>query len=103
MLPPNFPPLEDIFRLASELVLCVFGILIMLVDPFIPRAYRGPTRTVALLGAGLALAATRLAALHQGVAFYGLLRIDSFSIFLHVVIGAVAALVILGSSDYLAR
>ncbi len=103
MLPPNFPPLEDMFRLAPELLLCVFGILIMLVDPFVPRAYRAPTRTLALLGAGLALAATRLAALHPGLAFYGLLRIDSFSVFLHWLIGGVAALVILGSSDYLAR
>ncbi len=98
-----FPPLEDMYRLAPELVLCTFGMLVMLLEPFLSRKHKRWTATLALLGAGVALAATRLAAVHQGTAFSGLLRIDGFSVFLHVVIGAVAALVILGSADYLER
>src|SRR5712692_1119995 len=98
-----FPPLEDIFRLAPELVLCAFGILVMLVEAFLPRRRQGAVATLALLGSGLALAATRLAAAHPGTAFSGLMRIDSFSVFLHLVIGAVTVLVVLASADYLDR
>ena len=98
-----FPPLDDVYRLAPELVLCIFGILVMLAEPFVPRERKGALATLALLGAGLALAATRLVYAHPGTAFYGLILADRFSLFLHLVIGAVAVLVILGSSDYLAR
>ncbi len=98
-----FAPLEDIYRLAPELVLCGFGMLVMLIDPFLPRRHRAVTATIALLGAGLSLAAVRLPATYPGTAFSNLMRIDSFSVFLHLVVGAVAVLVILGSSDYLER
>ena len=98
-----FAPIEDVYRLAPELVLCAFGIVVMLAEPYVSRARRGVLATLALLGAGLALAATRLAAAYPGTAFSGVMRIDSFSIFLHWVIGAVTVLVILGSTDYLER
>ncbi len=98
-----FPPLDDVYRVAPELVLCAFGILVMLAEPFVPRERKGALGTVALLGAVLALVATRLAATHPGTAFYGLILTDRFSIFLHLLIGAVAVLVILGSTDYLER
>ena len=98
-----FPPLEDMYRLAPELVLCAFGILIMLVDPFVSRERKSGLGTVALLGALLALMATALPAMHPGSALYGLMRMDGFSIFLHLVVGGVAVLVILGAADYLER
>jgi len=98
-----FPPIEDIYRLAPELVLCTFGILVMLVDPFLSRERKGMTAGLALLGTILALAAIGLPAKHPGTAFSGILRIDGFSVFIHLVVGAVAALVILGSADYLER
>src|SRR2546422_11724369 len=96
-----FAPIEDLYRLAPELVLCAFGILVMLAEPFVPRKQSGLVAFVPLLGAGAALAATRLSWAHPGTAFYGLVRVDDFSIFLHFVVGAVAVLVILGSRDYL--
>src|SRR2546425_1107626 len=98
-----FAPIEDLYRLAPELVLCAFGILVMLAEPFVPRKRSGFVAFLALLGAGAALAATRLSWAHPGTAFYGLVRVDDFSIFLHFVVGAVAVLVILGSRDYLER
>ncbi len=98
-----FPLQEDIYRLAPEVVLCAFGILVMLVDPFVPRERKSALASLSLLGAGLALVATIFPAMYPGTAFYGLMRADSFSVFLHVVVGAVAVLVILGSADYLER
>jgi NADH-quinone oxidoreductase subunit N len=41
--------------------------------------------------------------MHPGAAFAGVLSIDSFSVFVHVVVGTVALLVVLGSADYLDR
>ena len=52
-----FPPRDDMFRLAPELVLCVAGMLLMLVEPFLTSARRGVLVTLATLGAGLSLAA----------------------------------------------
>src|SRR5579862_7048643 len=98
-----FPHPEDILRLAPEFVLCASGILLMLVEPFLGRARRGTLLFLATTGAALALAATILPATHQGAAFSGLLSIDGLSVFMHVVFGVVALLVVLGSADYLDR
>ena len=98
-----FPQREDLLRLAPELVLCASGILLMLVEPFLGRARRGILLFLATSGAALALAATLLPATHEGTAFSGLLNIDGLSVFMHVVFGLVALLVVLGSADYLDR
>jgi NADH-quinone oxidoreductase subunit N len=98
-----FPPREDLFRLAPELVLCVSGIVLMLVEPFLGRARRGILLFLATSGAAMALAAALLPATHQGTAFSGLLSIDGLSVFMHVVVGLAALLVVLGSADYLDR
>jgi NADH-quinone oxidoreductase subunit N len=98
-----FPPRGDILRLAPELVLCFFGILLMLVEPFLTHARRGILLFLATTGAALALVATILPATYPGPAFSGLLSIDAFSVFVHAVVGVVALLVVLGSADYLER
>src|SRR5712692_1817612 len=98
-----FPTAEDIYRLAPELVLGAFGILIMLADPFVSRKGKGAMPRLALVGAILALASVVLPAAHRGTAFSQLIRIDDFSLFLHLVILGVAVLIILGSFDYLER
>ena len=98
-----FPPREDVLRLMPELILCFSGILLMLVEPFLTRARRTVLVSLAALGSGLALISTIFPAMLPGTAFSGLLRIDGFSVFVHVVVGAVAFLVVIGSADYLDR
>ena len=98
-----FPPPEDILRLMPEIILSFSGILLMLVEPFLTRARRTVLVTLAALGSGLALVSTIYPATLPGAAFSELLRIDGFSVFVHVVVEAVAFLVIIGSSDYLDR
>jgi NADH-quinone oxidoreductase subunit N len=98
-----FPPGADFLRLAPELVLCLTGILVMLIEPFLGQGRRTVLVWLPGGGAGLALLATLYPALHQGSAFSGLLRIDGFSVFFHVLIGLVVLLVTLASSDYLER
>src|SRR5580692_1616965 len=99
----HFPAeqIANLHRLAPEIVLCFFGILIMVVDPFL-----GPTRQhvigwLGFIGTLAALGGVHVMAHDQGMAYSDLLRADAFSHFLHVVVIVAAALVILGSIDYL--
>jgi NADH-quinone oxidoreductase subunit N len=98
-----FPARDDLLRVAPELVLCVSGIVLMLVEPFLTHARRNVLVILATLGAGAALAATYYPATRPGSAFSGLLQVDGFSVFVHVIVGLVALLVVLGSGDYLER
>src|SRR5256712_6759017 len=98
-----FPPSQDFYRLAPEIVLCGTGALLMVVEPFLSSRRRRVSGVLALLGAGVSLASTFYLKALPGKAFNGLLAIDGFSFFFHVLVGTVAALVILGSADYLER
>lgn len=99
-----FPIMDDLRRLAPELILCLTGTLLMLLEPFLPlRMRRGTSTTLAIAGAVLALVATAYPLRYFGTAFGGLLAIDSLSIFFHALTGVVALLVILASVDYLKR
>ena len=94
-------PVEDFYRLAPEMILCAFGIVIMLVDPFVAR--KRAMGWLAFIGTLAALGSIRWMALHRGPAYSGLIRADDFSIFLHCVVVGVAALAILASFSYLDR
>src|SRR5260370_10311143 len=97
------PPLQDLYRIAPELVLCAFGMFVMFLAPIVPRTRHGVLPTISLLGAALALAATRFLATAPGAAYSGLLRADSFSVFVHFILFGLAFLAILGSASYLKR
>lgn len=99
-----FQMIEDLRRLAPELVLCSAGALLMLLEPFLPLRSRRRTSTVlAVIGAVSALVAIIYPFKNAGIAFGGLLAIDGVSVFFHLLVGVVALLVILASSEYLAR
>src|ERR1700687_302557 len=99
-----FPMIEDLRRVAPELVLCSVGTLLMLLEPFLPLSRRRQISTVlAVVGAVVALAATMYPLRNAGTAFGGLLAIDGVSVFFHLLVGAVALLVILASGEYLTR
>ncbi len=98
-----FAAREDLLRIAPELVLCGFGILLMLIEPFLGKERRGVLLFLATVGAAGSLVATILPATHPGPAFGGLLNVDGFSVFMHFVLETVALLVVLGSADYLDR
>ena len=98
-----FPARDDLLRLAPEFVLCISGIVLMLVEPFLTRGRRSVLASLAALGAGLAFGAIYYPATRPGAAFSGLLQVDGFSVFIHAIVGFVALLVVLGSPDYLER
>ena len=92
----------DYIRVLPEIVLTLFGMAIMALEPLFPaRASRRPLGWVALAGTLSAVAATLYQAGYPGLGFFGVVRVDAFSVFFHLLIGLIAALVILASFDYL--
>ena len=93
--------ITNIQRLAPEITLCFFGVLIMVVDPFVGAVRKRSLAWLGFIGAMAALGCVRMAASNPGLAYSGLMRVDAFSIFVHVIVIGAAALAILGSVQYL--
>jgi NADH-quinone oxidoreductase subunit N len=97
----TIPP-ADYIRILPELVLSVFGIIIMVLDPLVDE--RRSQRTlgfIALTGSLAAIAATGYQAQYPGLGFWGMVEVDAFSTFFHYLIIAITAVVILTSFDYM--
>jgi NADH-quinone oxidoreductase subunit N len=93
--------MQDVYRVAPELILCATGIFVMLLDPFLRAAWKRALGWISLAGAVGALASLYLVWQHRGVAYGGLIRADDFSIFVHAIVLVVAILATLGSIQYL--
>jgi NADH-quinone oxidoreductase subunit N len=92
----------DYIRLLPELVLVVFGVIVMLAEPMVkPDSDRKSLGIIALIGAVLSIVASVYQTGYMGDGFLGAVRVDSFSIFFHVLIGLITAVVILASFEYL--
>src|SRR5467141_3037250 len=96
-----FPRVIDAYRVLPELVWCGFGVLVMLMQPFVRS--RHFFTFLALIGTVAGTAASVSAAMHAGPGFGGLVQSDSFSFFFRVLVGTVAFLVVLAASPYLER
>ena len=96
-------PASDYIRILPELVLTVFGIVVMMVDPMLaPRATRKPLGIISLIGAILAAVAAIVPAPdYFGDGFFGMIHVDEFSVFFHVLIAIITAVVVLASYEYL--
>jgi len=93
----------NLFRVAPEFLLCIAGIIIMLLDPFVGPARKRWLGWLGFAGALFALLAVHRAYDSQGFAYDNLISTDVFSVFVHSVVIIAAALAILGSIDYLER
>jgi len=97
------PQAADYIRLLPEIVLSIFGIVIMLVDPLIDeRRSQKKLGAIALVGALAAIVATIIQAQYPGLGFWNMIQVDAFSIFFHFLVAAVTAVVILTSYEYMA-
>ena len=93
---------SDYLRILPELILTVAGMVVMMADPLLaPKASRRPLGVIALLGALAAAVASVAIAPYSGDAFFGMVRLDQFSIFFHFLIAVISAVIILASFDYL--
>src|SRR5262250_853811 len=97
------PQTVDYIRILPELVLSLFGIIIMVVEPLIDeRRHQQALGTIALIGSLAAIGASLLQAGYPGFAFWNIVRVSSFSVFFHVLVTTIAAIVILTSYEYMA-
>jgi NADH-quinone oxidoreductase subunit N len=98
------PTATDYIRILPEIVLSVWGMIVMIVEPLLPagRSRKG-LGLFAAFGALAAIAATAYQAQPQfaGFGFNHMLRVDHFSIFFHLIVLLVALATILMSLDYL--
>ena len=96
-----FPRAIDAYRALPELVWCGFGVLVMLMQPFVRS--RHFFAFLALIGTLAGTAASVTSAMHAGPGFGGLVQSDAFSFFFRLLVGAVAFLVALAAGPYLER
>jgi len=102
VLPSTPPPTSDYMRILPELVLSIFGMLVMIVDPLLDEENSHQSLgTIALIGTIAALASTFWMAQYPGTAFWNMVRVEGFSVFFHFLVIAIAAVAILSSFEYL--
>ena len=95
------PSPEDFYRVMPELLWCGFGVLLMLLQPLTKN--RAFLSSVAFIGAAVGTASSLLGVRYAGPGFFGFIQSDTFSLFFHALVGAVAVLVILIAEPYLSR
>jgi NADH-quinone oxidoreductase subunit N len=103
LLAQAIPQSADYIRILPELVLSAFGILIMLLDPVVDEEKNQKTLgLIGFVGSIAGLVSTWYMAQSPGLAFSKMVRVDSFSVFFHFLVIAIAAVVILTSFEYMA-
>jgi len=95
------PTIADFCRVLPELLWCGFGLLAMLLQPFVRN--RHFFTALAFVGALAGTAGSYFAFRNAGAGFYGLIQSDAFSFFFHILVGTVAFLVVLAAGPYLDR
>jgi NADH-quinone oxidoreductase subunit N len=96
------PQSVEYIRILPEIVLLIFGMVIMLLDPLMDeRRSQRTLGAVALAGSLAAIAATLYQAHYPGLAFWNTVRVDAFSVFFHFLVATITAVVILTSYEYM--
>jgi NADH-quinone oxidoreductase subunit N len=93
------PSAADLIRVLPEIIWCGFGVLLMLLQPYLKN--RQGLTLFAMVGAAAGTLATYFG--HMGSGFFGLIQFDTYSLFFHWLVGLVAFLVILAADSYLER
>jgi NADH-quinone oxidoreductase subunit N len=92
----------DYIRILPEIVLTLFGLIVMFVDPLLPENRNvKPLGIISLIGALGAVAASIYQMHFPGPAFWNFVVVDNFSVFFHLLVTIAAALVIMASFEYL--
>jgi NADH-quinone oxidoreductase subunit N len=96
------PQAADYVRILPEIVLAIFGMLVMVLDPLMDeRRSQRTLGAIALIGSLAALGAILFQSQYPGLGFWNMVRVDSFSIFFHFLVAAVTVVVVLTSFEYM--
>ena len=98
----TFQP-TDVMRILPEIILCGFGILVMVLAPFVAPRRRSLLGWLALVGVLAAAGGTLRTSDNPGLAFGRSIAADHFSFYFFYLFLLVAALALLGSINYLER
>ena len=102
MNPAALPQGVEYIRILPEILLTLAGMAIMLLDPLLDGpGSRKTLGAIGLAGAIAAFFATIFQAHYPGPGFWGMINVDSFSVFFHIVVTAVTTVVILTSYEYM--
>jgi NADH-quinone oxidoreductase subunit N len=90
-----------IFRILPEGILLITGIIIMLVEPLLPKnASRKPLGWLAVVGSLFTIAASQMQlTLPAGRSYFGTVQSDEFSIFFHILIAGIVLVTLLVTLD----
>jgi NADH-quinone oxidoreductase subunit N len=95
----NQEMLRNLLHVLPEMVWCGFGVLLMLLQPFVKN--RQALTFIAMVGAAVGTVVGYFGI--PGSGFSGLIQFDTLSLFFHCLVGLVTFLVILASDSYLER
>jgi len=99
----NLPAAADYIRILPEIVLSLFGMAIMVLDPLLDKENsQKMLGGLGLLGTLAGLVSTWIMAQSPGLAFWNMVRVDGFSVFFHAVVMAIAVALVLTSYEYMA-
>jgi NADH-quinone oxidoreductase subunit N len=97
------PQGADYVRILPEIVLSFFGMIVMVLEPLLDEETgQKVLGLIALVGTVAGLGATWFMAQFPGLAFWNMVQVDGFSVFFHVLVIAIAAVVVLSSYEYMA-
>ena len=86
-LAQSLPQAADYIRILPELILSLFGMAIMMLEPLMnERRSQHTLGTIALIGTLAALASTFWMAQYPGTAFWNMVRVEEFSVFFHILV-----------------
>ncbi len=98
----SLPQSSDYARILPEIVLSIFGMIVMMLEPLIDeRKNQKLLAGIAFVGTLAALGSIWFMAQAPGQGLWSMVQVDGFSIFFHVLIIAIAAIVILSSYEYM--
>src|ERR1700730_15165468 len=96
------PQSADYVRILPEIVLSIFGIVVMLMEPLLDeRTGQRVLGRIAFGGTLAGIASTWFMARSSVTAFWNMVQVDGFSVFFHVLVIAIAGIVILSSYEYM--
>ena len=95
--------LFEIQHILPEIVLSVFGMVVILLDTFLSKAHRSRTGIIALVGILVTALATLFLVNEEGSYIFGMTTVDDFGLFFRFTFLIIGALTILASMSYLDR